>query len=496
MLQLGFLGPTIVNSRYSIPPSLVAAEHHDRVVSWVEDAIAHVVLEHPALRLNVVNADTKRPGWVAVDRLDFAHHVTWEDVDGKTVANYDEMLQDRIEKRFGEMYTSLSGRPHWRVLILSVSGERPYLDIVFDYSHAFSDGTGGKIFHETLLRALNNNQDQNTSTETGKQQNPVLTNRILQVPPSARALPPPIEKIAKFRVSAKFAICTAWKELRPAGLVSSSPTPTYAHWAPIRATPYATRFRTFDVEASGLKNILTSCRTHKTTVTGLLHALVLASTASRIPAQDALAFTGSTALDLRRHLGQPAPGLDAKNTMADYVSQMAHEFDADFVREIRAAGGADDAPPSQALVNLVWRCAARVRADIQKRLDRGLKNDLVGLMSLVPDWRAQFRTEASKARPYSFVVTNLGVLDGAAAAADNVRGEEGDDRGGSWAIEHALFAISAEVCGAAFQVSPITVRGGALCLSCSWQDCVVDSKLAEAIVADLARWLRFLGEDS
>ncbi|KAH8157336.1 hypothetical protein CIB48_g10909 [Xylaria polymorpha] len=187
--------------------------------------------------------------------------------------------------------------------------------------------------------------------------------------------------------------------------------------------------------------------------------------------------------------------------MADYVSQMAHEFDADFVREIRAAVVADDAPPSQTLVTLVWRCAARVRADIQKRLDRGLKNDLVGLMSLVPDWRAQFRTEASKARPYSFVVTNLGVVDGvapgtAAVAADDDagKGKDGGDRG-SWAIEHAVFAISAEVCGAAFQVSPITVRGGALCLSCSWQDCVVESKLAETIVADLARWLRFLGED-
>lgn len=237
MLQLGFLGPTIVNSRYSIPPSLAAAEHHDRVVAWVEDAIAHVVLEHPALRLNVVNADTKRPAWVAVDRLDFAHHVTWEDVDDKAVANYDEMLQDRIEKRLGEMYTGLAGRPHWRVLILSVSGERPYLDIVFDYSHAFCDGTGGKIFHETLLRALNNN-NKSTSTETEKQQKPVLANRILQIPSTARALPPPIEKIAKFRVSAKFAICTAWKELRPSSLrVSSSPTPTYAHWAPIRATP-------------------------------------------------------------------------------------------------------------------------------------------------------------------------------------------------------------------------------------------------------------------
>ncbi|KAI1750734.1 hypothetical protein F4782DRAFT_532223 [Xylaria castorea] len=495
MLQLGFLRSTIVNSRYTIPPSLAAPEHRDRVVAWVEDAIARVVLEHPALRLDVVNADTKRPAWVAVDQVDFTHHVTWEDVDG-TAGNYEETLRDRIGKRLDEPYVNLAGRPQWRVLVLFKTGEHPCLDIVFDYSHAFSDGTSGKIFHESLLRALNT-----TETEKEGAQNRVLTNRTLEIPPSARALPPPVEKVAKFTVSAKFAISTAWKELRPAGLIAS-PSAAHAHWAPIRATPYATRFRTFDIEAAAVRNVLTACRAHATTVTGLLHALVLASMAARIPPRDATAFTGSTALDLRRYLGQPVPGLDPRRTMADYVSQTAHEFDADLVREIRAAAAAlsDDTPPSPTLVDLVWRCATRVRGEIQKRLDRGLKNDLVGLMRLVPDWRAQFRTEAGKPRPYSFVVTNLGVLDGdpgaaaEEAVADAVREEEEEDRGRSWAIEHAVFAISAEVCGAAFQVSPISVRDGALCVGCSWQECVVDGELAEAIVADLARWLRFMGE--
>jgi hypothetical protein len=56
-----------------------------------------------------------------------------------------------------------------------------------------------------------------------------------------------------------------------------------------------------------------------------------------------------------------------------------------------------------------------------------------------------------------------------------------------------VFAISAEVCGAAFQVAPISVKHKALCVSCSWQDSIVDVELAEAIVADLERWLRFLG---
>ncbi|KAI0858432.1 alcohol acetyltransferase [Xylaria cubensis] len=492
MIQLRFLGSTIVNSRYTIPPSLAAPEHHDRIVAWVENAIARVILEHPALRLDVVNADTKRPTWVAVDELDFTHHITWEDIND-TAGNYEETLRTKIEKRLDEPYTNLTGRPQWRVLILFKKGvHHPSLDIVFDYSHAFSDGTSGKIFHETLLRTLN-------TTTTDGEQNHVLTNRVLKIPPSATPLPPPVEKLGKFSVTAKFAISTAWRELRPAGLIASPPA-AHAHWAPIQPTPYATQFRTFDIEAAVLRNILTACRAHKTTVTGLLHALILASMAARIKESDAIAFTGSTALDLRRFLGQTAPkGLEPSRTMADYVSQTAHVFDADLVREIRAAAATvsgKDAPPSQPLVDLVWRCATLVRSEIQKRLDSGLKNDLVGLMRLVSDWRAQFRTEASKPRPYSFVVTNLGVLDGGSldttTAADVAKDEEEKDRG--WTIEHAVFAISAEVCGAAFQVSPISVKNGALCVSCGWQECVVDAELGEGIVADLARWLRFLGE--
>jgi hypothetical protein len=228
-------------------------------------------------------------------------------------------------------------------------------------------------------------------------------------------------------------------------------------------------------------------------VTGLLQALLLVSLASHIPPRDATAFTGDTPLDLRRHM--PAhSGLEPRRTIGVSVSVMAHEFDAHLVRKIRevvASTGSADDRPTQTLVDIIWQCAARVRGEIRKRLDAGLKNDVVGLMKLVPDWRAQHRTDTTKPRSHSFVVTNLGALDGAGRKADAE-----DSRSNSWRIEHSVFAISAEVGGAAFQVAPISVKDKALCVSCSWQDCIVDVKLAEALVADLERWLRFLGSSS
>ncbi|KAI0204470.1 alcohol acetyltransferase-domain-containing protein [Astrocystis sublimbata] len=509
MIQMTLLGSTVVNSRYNIPPSLARPEHHERVVACVEDAIARVVIEHPALRLDAVNRDTKRPAWTAVDEIDFTNHVTWEDVSEAT-EGHDDILRDRIEERLDTPYMK-PGCPQWRVLILSVaSGHRPFLEIVFDWNHGFGDGTSGKIFHETLLRALNT---KDTSTAAGKdvegaQHTPVLTNRILKVPHSARTLPPPIEKIAKFHLSAKFVLSTAWEELQPARLQSSS-LELHAHWAPIRTSPFKTQFRNFDIEAAVLARIVAACRAHATTVTGLLDALVLVSLALRIDVATAAAFTGATALNMRRHLGQPAPGLEAKRTMANYVSSMKHEFGVDLVREIREAAAVredDDngetSPLPPTLVNIIWRVATRVRGEIQERLDGGLRDDIVGTMKFVSDWRAQSRKRTTKSRPESFVVTNLGVLDSsfpdvAAAEAkettDVASGEGHRSSDDSWSIGHAVFATSTEVCGAAFQVSPISVRDGSMCVGCSWQDCVVDKRVGEGIVADLRQWLRFPG---
>ncbi|KAI0969505.1 hypothetical protein F4678DRAFT_438927 [Xylaria arbuscula] len=574
MLQLKFLGNTIVSCRYANP----AQEHHERVVDDVEDAIARVVLEHPAMRVDVVNADTKRPAWVATHEIDFAHHVQWVDISNKDT----EMFYERIEKRLDEPYAIAPGRPRWRVLILFKNGD-PFFDVVFDYSHAFGDGTSGKIFHETLLRTLNTSRISPTPTPStpeipGKTetQTSVLKNRVLTIPRTSRisrTLPPPMEKAGKFSVTAKYAISTAWKELQPPAfsLLTGSASSTQGNLFPIRATPYKTRFRAFEVRSECVARIIAQCRAHKTTVTGLLHALLLASMASRIPPLEARdgVFRGNSALDLRRHIvddatnmngntngntkgdGEVSAGLDPRRTVANYVSAMTHEFDADFVRKIREAAGkpkpkpkpsstpsgkdqedgdgnrngdglgdaegheegkgeGEAIAPDPALVDLVWQVAARVRGELQARIDSGLRNDVVGLMKLVPDWRAQFRSDARKPRPYAFVVSNLGVLDGdpdpepcSNTEEDNRNGDgnmDGSDNGDTrgdidrWKITSSTFAVSAEVCGAAFQVSPITVRGGTLCMGCSWQDCVVELELAEAIVGDLERWLQFLGK--
>ncbi|KAI3390520.1 hypothetical protein diail_9287, partial [Diaporthe ilicicola] len=62
-------------------------------------------------------------------------------------------------------------------------------------------------------------------------------------------------------------------------------------------------------------------------------------------------------------------------------------------------------------MEVVWSVSARVRREIEERLDLGIRNDLLGIMKLVSDWRTQQRGEAKKARYLSWLITNLGVID-------------------------------------------------------------------------------------
>ncbi|KAF2001664.1 hypothetical protein P154DRAFT_521697 [Amniculicola lignicola CBS 123094] len=117
-------------------------------------------------------------------------------------------------------------------------------------------------------------------------------------------------------------------------------------------------------------------------------------------------------------------------------------------------------------MDVVWPVSARVRREIQARLDSGTRNDLIGIMKLCPNWISQQQSEMRRTRYLSWLVINLGVLDG-----------ESCSNGGKDEIWSLL------------SVSIMTVKGREMCVTCSWQDGVVEVGLGERLMADLERWL-------
>jgi hypothetical protein len=163
------------------------------------------------------------------------------------------------------------------------------LEIVFTWNHPHCDGISGKIFYSHLLQALNS---------VGKDpENDMDDRSMIKLPDSGPELPPPVEEICKLPLTVLFVLKTVWKEYGPTTFRQ-----TMAKWAPIppRSSPFKTQVRAFDVEAELLRKILSACRQHKTTLTGLLHALTLTSLASQLAEDAAPAFASGTTVDMRR----------------------------------------------------------------------------------------------------------------------------------------------------------------------------------------------------
>ena len=468
-----YLGTT-VTCRYAIPSRLASSDASEKLMGIIEDAISQVILRHPLFQVGILGAESKRPVWVRLDGLDLRQHIEWRFLDPSE--DLESLVHQVTESELNSRFPSLESRPGWKVIVLHERGTG-FLEIMLNFNHVNADGIGAKIFHEDLLECLN--------SETSDVTNQHLNNHILRLSGSSLEFPPPTEKWCKLQVDARYVMKILWEAKRPPLLCK---TKTQANWAPIRGAPYTTRFRSFNIEAGSLARLLITCRKHNTTITGLLHSLAFISLASYITT--AAGFQSGTPLDLRRYLPRndpKYPSLRPERTVANYVTVMDHEFPVKLVSQVRSEvlPRTPDQLLSADVEKLVWSTAAKVRADIRNKLALGTKNDPIGVGKFVQDWQVHLSQLAAKPRQHSWLVTNLGVLDGQ-FKPEVVSSDETVD---SWSIRSAQFTIPTEVPSAAIMISPASVVGGQLCVGCSWQDSVVDENLAINLMADMERWL-------
>jgi hypothetical protein len=127
----------------------------------------------------------------------------------------------------------------------------------------------------------------------------------------------------------------------------------------------------------------------------------------------------------------------------------------------------------------LWAVSAQIRLEIAAKVEDGLRNDIVGLFQYVADWEKTMSNMAKRTRQFSWLVTNVGVLNGAASS----------DNGQEWNIDRAQFGLSAEIPAAAIEISPVSVAGRGMCVSADWPDNAVDVAFGERIMADLERWM-------
>ncbi|KUI65797.1 hypothetical protein VM1G_02288 [Cytospora mali] len=209
-------------------------------------------------------------------------------------------------------------------------------------------------------------------------------------------------------------------------------------------------------------------------------------------------------MDHRRNLPPAppdAPWVRSDRAVGNYVTQLLHKWDTELVARIRSELPADASEGRDLSADLrreLWAVSAGNRQEIVRKLEAGLRNDLVGVFKYVTDWKQTMSDMAKKTRQFSWLVTNIGVLDGNASptrpSTTTTRSPIGGDNtmsgdGQRWSIDRAQFGLSAEIPAAAIEFAPVSVAGRGMCVSANWPDCAVDVTLGERIMADLERWL-------
>ncbi|KAM0280414.1 hypothetical protein ACHAO9_011212 [Fusarium lateritium] len=463
---------TTITCLYNIPASLQHPTSHDNLVQTVELAVANTIDQHPLLQVGIINERTKRAAWSRIDQVNLADYIEWNLVDPRD--NYDNTLRELTQQQLDTKFENRATRLGWRLVVLKLE-EQNLLEIMFVWCHANLDGTGGKIFHESLLHSLN-------SVITGTCQTSLETH-IYRTTASAENMLPPQEIIAKYRITPKFALNTIWDELKPPMFVSKS---TYVSWADITRTPCKTQIRSLHVNQTTLQKILTACRSHKTTLTGLLHGITFVCLVGQLPESKIGSMMAETPLDLRRFItpeDKASPVIDPNRLIGNYVTQMKHDFGKGLVDKIwRLTQNVDAEQQFTALETDMWATAVCIRQEIQAKLDLGLKNDAVGLMAAVSNWEKYQKDELAKPRVVSWLITNVGQIDGLCKA---------DEKSG-WSIERCKFSITAGITWPMFSLSVISAKDHDLCIDIACQDGLIDSAIGDRLVGGIDKWLNHI----
>ncbi|KAI1446644.1 alcohol acetyltransferase-domain-containing protein [Annulohypoxylon stygium] len=467
---------TSVSCRYALSQRLDDVELRRTVTA----AIAQTILQHPTLQAGIINADSKKPTWVKLERLNMKNHISWRCLGA---SDFETSFQEIVISQLDATFPELETQPGWHIVIMHKQ-QPDFLEILFTWNHPHGDGMSGKKFHEDLHQNL-------IHTKMNEVDEFLLPEGILKLPESMPNFPPPIEDLVKLPITPVYTLKALWKEYGPIVL---NKDPSQAHWAPIRTSPYKTQFRVFSVENAVLSKVLAVCRQKKTTLTGLFQGLAVVSLVSRLDPDIASALSTKTAVDQRRFLTSGPdkyPWLVPERTIGNYVTVFGHHWSADLLAKVRTnlPATTKTEPLSEELLDQVWFISAKARQEVHNRLDMGVKNDIVGLMRFVGDWRTQAIDTAKKPREYSVFITNLGGIGQANQPALSSSSEQD----GGWSISRAQFSLSAEVTSAALMISIMSAVGGQLCVGVTWQDCVMSTAMGEGFFDDLRRWFTQIG---
>ncbi|TLD12641.1 uncharacterized protein PgNI_02947 [Pyricularia grisea] len=468
--SLGFYRRVINTCRYEQAPKS-GNDSRQPLQQVIEAALARVVLELPSLRIAIADESSPNPSFVAVPSIDIrGNHLEFVSLDhGENDdesgggGGDDPALMQFLQDEHGKLWPNVSSQPPWKLTVVQRAGS-PLLDVVFAVHHSITDGGGTARFHAFLLRSLQLPPPPELSTESG----------VLDCSAHRPNLAPEMNQLVKLDVSWLYLAKEVVKDMAPAWLSGTAPP-----WAgaPPAPEPYQTHLRLVSITPELARALRSACRAHQTTLTPLLHALVLVSLCRVLPDGDktasGLSFAADTPISLRPYMTRPvAAGVDESALLVPMVTTHRHLFSGPTVSSVLASADEDE---------LVWSVAAEIKSTLAQKQATLPRDDIAGLLPYSGDWRTRWLAAAARPRSGTWEISNVGIVPqpiGSNGFAPEH--EQQQQQQPSWRITRTIFSQGTDVCGDAFALSVAGAReSGTICVSINWQEGILDAGLMD-----------------
>jgi len=435
-------------ARYSIDRST------DDLVAVLGKALVKVILRHPSLCCGIINEDKDGPSFVRLESIDVSKCIDHRVLESQTPKEYEQSLIEILEHQHQQPWTDIHCQPLWKLTVVQSkarSSERTTFDAIFAWHHGIADGLSGMVFHRSLQEALN---DRTIGA---------IIDRTIKIPDTI-SLFPSQEEMIKFKITWLYLLAAVWHTMRPKWLFpDSSPPWTAADVAP-NTEKFEPHVKLFSIPSEDVSNIISACREQKTTITGLLQALIVASLTKCVP--DATSFTSSTPFSPRS-----ISGISSTSDIAVQVCSHSSKYTPDIILAIRACS-----TPSQSTYQ-IWEVARTFRKALAADMARMPTDNVAGLLPYAGSIHKMFRSKLGKPRDDTFQVSNIGTFK-----------NEGD---GQWRIER-MFFTQCGMAGSAFSFNATSVFGGPLTISVTWMGGDIEELLVAKIVADVQYALKYI----
>jgi hypothetical protein len=331
--------------------------------------------------------------------------------------------------------------PPWRIVVLPLSSskhqgeEKARCFIAFSFSHALGDGITALAFHRTFRDGIFDQVDKDCSA---------LATPVAE-------LPAPFDTAKNLPISWGFLLRPLIAVLLPKfvaemlGLRATTSAVNSSTWNGVRMflepESFYTCLKLIEFQGPEVENILQVARKNGARLTATLHQSIVRALSREIPRSKAANFVSGTAVNMRRAVGV------SDNEMGFFVNVCFEFHDREDVSASPWSGNAW--ANAKSLTEKLAECAVM------------LQDQTVGLLRYVPSIRKWTAAKIGQERDCSYEVSNLGAFEATAS-----KDPAGDDQ---CEITKMVFSRPADAVGAPMGISVVSVKGGSMVISISWQ---------------------------